>query len=266
MKARVADTKWGRTLYSARRNWELRLQSVVNPEKSGILANAIIADKLIAHLSPKGGTFFDVGAQHGAIFSMARSNDPSLNVFAFEAEKEKAEILKANFPYAEVFEVAVGESEGEATFYLNPEASGYNSLVPAEDRKAVTVRVAPIDDLVHGVKVDVMKIDIEGAELGALRGADKTLALYSPTIMFECVLAQENALGYSAAKLWEFFADRDYEIFAPHRLAHDAPPLGKDAFCNAQHYPFVSHNYFAVSTARRIEVRDKARRILGVGS
>lgn len=156
----------------------------------------------------------------------------------------------------------MGEEEGEATFFLMPGASGYNSLVPSDDRVPVKVRVAAIDDLIPDVEVDLIKIDVEGAELGALRGASKTIARTNPTVMFECIMPKENALGYSADQLWDFFHERDYEIFAPNRLAHFAAPMGKDAFCNAQEYPFLSHNYFAVHPTKRAEVRDTARRIL----
>lgn len=265
MKTKIMNSKVGRALFSIRRDLEIRLLSKKNPEQAGFIANAIIADKLIAKICPKGGTFLDIGAQYGAIFSLAHNSDKTLKVYAFEAESKKANDLKSAYPYAKVFDVAVGEKEGVATFYLNPSASGYNSLVPGANRKEVQVRVAAIDDLVPDITADVIKIDIEGAELGALRGAKKAVQRNNPTIMFECVLPNENSLGYSAEKIWDWFNENDYGIFSPDRVAHDAPPLSKETFIDAQQYPFRSHNYFAISSARRIEVRDKARSILNVG-
>lgn len=265
MKTKIMNSSVGRTLLSVRRNWELRSLSTKNPEKAGIIANAIIADKLISQICPKGGTFLDIGAQFGAIFSLAYSFDQSLQVYAFEAESTKANGLKTAYPYAKVYDVAIGEKEGEAIFYLNPNASGYNSLVPGDDRQEVRVRVAAIDELLPEVNADVLKIDVEGAELGALIGAKMAIQRNNPTIMFECVLPSENSLGYSAEKIWDWFSINGYGIFTPDRVAHDAPPLGREAFSDAQQYPFRSHNYFAISSARRLEIRDKARSILNVG-
>lgn len=264
MKTGIMNSGIGRALFSARRNWGLRLVSTSNPEQAGIVANAIIADRLITQICPEGGTFLDIGAQYGAIFSLAHACDKTLQVHAFEAESKKADDLKKAYPYAKIYDVAVGEKEGEATFYLNPKASGYNSLVPGDNRQEVRVRVAAIDDLLPEINADVLKIDIEGAELGALRGAKMAIERSSPTIMFECVLPKENSLGYSAEKIWDWFDARDYGIFSPDRVAHDAPPMGKETFCDAQQYPFRSHNYFAVPSARRRDVRDKARSILDI--
>lgn len=264
MKAQFVKNWFGRFLLLARRDAEMRLVSGWNPEQAGMHANAIIADRLVAQLCPPGGIFVDVGAQFGAIFSMARSSDPTLQVFAFEAESIKAQALKETFPDVTVFDLAVGPEEGEATFYLNPKASGYNSLVPSDELVPVTVRVAPIDDLLPGQKADVIKIDIEGAELGALRGAEKTVTTSHPTIMFECVLPERNALGYAAEDIWQWLTERDYGIFVPDRLAHDAPPMTKGAFVDAQQYPFRAHNYFAVHASKRTAVRDRAREILKV--
>lgn len=264
MKAKIMNSRLGRELFSARRNWELRVLPMSNPERAGVLANAIIADKLIPHICPKGGTFLDIGAQHGAVFSLARSVNETLRVYAFEAESRKAEALRANYPYATVFDIAVGEEKGEAVFYLNPEASGYNSLVPGENRREVRVAVASIDELLPSVETDVMKIDVEGAELGVLRGARAAIERSQPTIMFECILPEENSLGYSAGKIWDWLTERDYGIFSPDRVAHDAPPLGRETFCDAQYYPFRSHNYFAIASANRLSVRDKARTVLGI--
>ena len=39
--------------------------------------------------------------------------------------------------------------------------------------------------------------------------------------------------------------------------------MSLEAFLDAHEYPMRTHNYFAVASERRTEIRDKARRILG---
>ena len=266
MKSRIFRTAVGQALLKAQRNLSFRTMSLNNPEQAGLRANHIIADRLIARLCPRGGTFLDIGAQYGAVFSAALRQDTTLNVIAFEAETTKAAKLKEVFPNCQIFDLAVGEKEGTATFFLNPNASGYNSLVPRQGSETVpvTVRMAALDDLLSDIDVDVIKIDIEGAELGAFRGGERLIERSKPVIMFECVLRGTNALGYSAPLIWQWFSDRGFWLFTPDRLAHAAPGLGLETFVDAQEYPFRSHNYFAVHEDRIVETRDRARMILGV--
>ncbi|NBB81736.1 MAG: FkbM family methyltransferase [Verrucomicrobia bacterium] len=71
------------------------------------------------------------------------------------------------------------------TFFLNPRASGYNSLVQNEDGDVVPieVRVPALDDLLPNVNADLIKIDIEGSELGALRGGEMLIKRSRPVII-----------------------------------------------------------------------------------
>jgi len=266
LKSRIFGTALGQALLRVQQDLSFRTMSLRNPEQAGIRANHIIADRLIARLCPRGGTFLDIGAQYGAVFSAACRQDATLNVIAFEAETAKAARLREVFPNCQVFDLAVAETEGTATFFINPDASGYNSLVPRQGGKTVpvTVRMAALDSLLPDIDVDVIKIDIEGAELGALRGGERLIERSKPVIMFECVLRDTNALGYSASLIWQWFSDRGFRLFTTDRLAHAAPALGLEAFIDAQQYPFRSHNYFAVHDDRIAETRNRARLILGV--
>ena len=243
-----------------------RLTTQRNPEKAGIEANNIIAELLISQLCPRGGTFVDIGAQYGAVFANALRNDPSLNVIAFEADAAKAEVLRQVHTGVLIFNVAAGETRGHADFHINSKASGFNSLVPSQGAHITRtqVRVVRLDDVIEDSDPDLIKIDVEGAELGVLRGAQELISRTRPTIMFECVLRGTNGLGYSAQALWTWLDERGYSVFTPNRVAHDAPPMSLDAFMDAQQYPFASHNYFAIPVEQRIPIRDRARVILGI--
>lgn len=237
-----------------------------NPEKAGTIANDTIADLLITQLCPSGGTFVDIGAQYGAVFAGALRHDPSLYVIAFEADAGKAEVLRRVHNDVLVFGVAAGETPGRADFHLNTKASGFNSLVPTKGEHIAlsTVDVVRLDDVIHDAQPDLIKIDVEGAELGVLRGAVRLIAKTRPVIMFECVMRGTNALGYSAEALWDWFDQMNYAVYAPNRVAHTAPALSLEAFLDAQQYPFASHNYFAIPAEQVNTVRTNARAILGI--
>ena len=266
LKSRLVGTALGRWLLKASHRRSLRALTAGNPETASATANAIIADRLIAQLTPEGGTFLDIGAHIGSIFSAVHHSTPGAKIYAVEADPDKAAALKSRFPFCTVFDVALGEDEGHVEFFRNPTATGYNSIAPSNKPgiEAILVPIARLDDLLPEASVDVIKMDIEGAELGALRGAEALFARSRPTVMFESVRPDTNALGYSPAMLWKWFDAHGYHVVPPDRMAHDAPPLTLESFLDAHHYPFRTKDYFAVPDEKRTALRARARTILGV--
>ena len=239
-----------------------------NPEKASLVANALISDRLIASLPVPGSAFLDVGAHIGAVFTSAKRQDPTLHVYAVEADAAKARTLSARFSYATVFNCAVGETEGTANFYIDRDRSGYSSLEKRDHKSAnittVEVEVRRLDAIFADERFDVVKIDVEGAELGVLRGGASLFERSRPTVMFESTGVETNDLGYSAVALWEWLDSRGFDVCVPERLAHDGPPMSLETFVDAHHYPMRSLNFFAVARERRAEIRDRARRILRI--
>lgn len=266
LKEVLVGTSIGRLMGAASHWKSLRTLSFGNPEAAHCVANDILADRLIPTLCPKNGTFVDIGAHIGSILSAVHHHAPDAKIIAFEADPSKIKHLKSRYPYCELFDVALGEREGTAEFQINTSASGYNSLVIEKGKSlpSISVRVTALDDLLGDRAVDLMKIDVEGAELGVLIGGEKLIQNNKPTIMFESTGVGVNALGYSAQLLWQWLTDRGYQVFTPDRLAHDAPPLALDAFLDGHQYPFHTHNYFAVFQDRRTAIRDIARQTLNI--
>ena len=237
-----------------------------NPESASFTANGIIASVLVENLTPDRGAFLDVGAHIGSVFSSVHHVSPSAKIFAVEADPMKAEWLKGKFPYCTLFDVALGEQSGEVEFYRNMNEAGYSSLIPVEGPgvEKVAVPIARLDDLLPTQVVDAIKMDIEGAELGALRGAEALFERSRPIVMFESMGLEENALGYSPTLLWEWFFERNYHVLLPDHVAHMAPQLSLDSFIDSHHYPFRTRDYFAVPAEKVDAVRERARSVLGI--
>lgn len=240
--------------------------SVLTPEVVGTLSNDQLAARLTTRLCEPGHTFLDVGAHIGSVVADVGFYCPHAHIEAVEAIPDKIAHLKKTFPGIVVHGVALGERSGEATFHvMTGSNSGYSSLgTPRASGKAITIRVPirRLDDLDISGRIDVIKIDVEGAELGVLRGADRVVAEHRPTIMFESGPPVDDALGYSKQDLWQWFADRSYAVLVPNRLAHEDRGLGLEGFLESHLYPRRTTNYFGVAAERRTGIRDKARRIL----
>ncbi|WP_395397006.1 FkbM family methyltransferase [Novosphingobium sp. BL-8A] len=236
--------------------------AVSEPENLGGYGNDLIAQRLLESLCLPGKAFVDVGAHIGSVIAgVARCCSPSV-IIAIEAVPAKAEALRRRFPNATIHGCAAGEEDGEMPFFIDLQRSGYSSLYPRSDREQlqeIRVPIRRLDDLVGTETADVVKIDVEGAELAVLRGGKALLARDKPTIMFES--GPEEVGDYSKTAIWEWLDRADYDVLLPNRVAHNDPGLSCDGFLEAHLYPRRTTNYFAVARSRRQEVRARARSI-----
>jgi FkbM family methyltransferase len=223
-------------------------------EDLAAMANDQLAEFLVTRLATR--NFVDVGAHIGSITAAVRKHCPGVSITAVEAIPEKAARLRAKFPAVTVLPVALADYEGETSFFINQKRSGYSSFNPAAGEREIKVQVKRLDTLVSDP--EIVKIDVEGAELGVLRGCENLVS--RPIYMFES--APGEVLGNTKAALWQWFAERDYAIFLPNRLAHAAPPMVFETFLDAHQYPRRATNYFAVPTEKIETARARARRVL----
>ena len=135
---------------------------------------------------PHGGTALDIGGWYGPwAVRLARRAD---RVVTFEPVPAVAAVLRAIVPAnVEVVQAAVSDREGEASVWLPPEGGGrgVSSMSRSVERDVeVAVRTVTVDGL--GVNdVRVMKVDVEGHEVPALLGAEKTIRRDLPVILTE---------------------------------------------------------------------------------
>lgn len=141
-----------------------------------------------------GSTVLDVGANVGAYTLLfAQWAGPAGRVIAFEPAPASIAGLRRQLRLngltgrVEVVQAAVSGSVGTASFACDG-ASGANALGPAPDAaRTITVPTTTIDAFCaeRAVRPDMIKIDVEGAELDVLRGARSTLASPSIAVFIE---------------------------------------------------------------------------------
>jgi FkbM family methyltransferase len=140
----------------------------------------------------KGMTVIDVGANLGYYTRLfARLVGPEGKVYAFEADQENFVYLQKNcarFPQVEVFPHAVSSSTGTVEFFhvLGSYSTGVHSMLEAENTERRVVPSTTIDDFARERKlmIDVLKIDVEGAEPMVFKGMSETLSK-KPFVVFE---------------------------------------------------------------------------------
>ena len=157
-----------------------------------------------------GMTFVDAGANEGiyTIFA-ARRVGPEGSVWAIEPSQRELERLHANLSEnaldVSVFPSALAEFSGEAELTIaGYEHEGQNTLGAfayqgVEAIRKETVPVTTLDDLVARMnpnRIDMVKMDVEGAEYRAIRGATSTLERFHPILMLE---ASDRSLEHQGA-------------------------------------------------------------------
>ncbi len=147
---------------------------------------------LVARYSRPGGVVYDVGANAGfyAVIA-ARKVGPKGRVYAFEPTPTLVERVRQNarangFEQLEVVEAAVADEDGRVSFGVSGPLSVTNSLQSAEGGQAIEVEVVRLDTFsASHPGPDLLLMDIEGAELAALRGALGMIRRCRPVIMVE---------------------------------------------------------------------------------
>lgn len=247
IKSRLVGTAAEEPLKGLRTAWELR-KLVTHPELHAIYVEDLVIARVLRKLLRPDSCCVDVGCHLGSTLSKLLRLAPEGRHVAVEPIPYKAQWLRARFPAVEVAEAALAAEPGEATFFINTALSGFSGLRrhgDAGEHQALTVRKARLDDLVEGRRVDFLKLDVEGGELGVLRGATECLARCRPTILFECTHSGLEAHGLRAEDLYDWLTAHGYAVWLPSGMLAGAPPLGRERFVAAQVYPFEAFNFFA---------------------
>lgn len=170
----------------------------------------------------KGMTYVDVGAHIGyfSVFAASRVG-PSGKVFAFEADPACFRRLAANadaYPWITPLHLAVTNAPGSLRFFGSPrvEESGWGTLFDTgEARPQYIVQATTLDEWAYSEQVhriDLIKIDVEGAEYLVLEGAKRVLSELRPTVVFEVNEVCTARGGKTTADVIALIAECGYHV------------------------------------------------------
>jgi FkbM family methyltransferase len=172
----------------------------------------------------KGMIVADIGAQSGFYtLLLSKRVGASGKVVAFEPLPANVRMLEENLRLNDVENViirreAVGDRSGEISFHFPIEEPTLvaGPLVPGDATGDFFVKCVSLDDSVlrENIRLDLIKIDVEGAEESVVEGALQTIQRFHPTLIIELhnaghqprehrVPIRLQALGYSIVWLNE---------------------------------------------------------------
>jgi FkbM family methyltransferase len=161
-----------------------------------------------------GSVVWDIGASMGLFsFAAAGLSGPAGRVYAFEPDTVMVRLLRQSArlnPQAapvEVIPCAISDTVSLARFNIaknNRAASfleGFGTGLTGGVGEVQTALTVPLDWVAEQIPLpDVLKIDVEGAELRVFRGAAQMLKAKRPVIIFE---AQSSNWGEISHGLWD---------------------------------------------------------------
>lgn len=142
------------------------------------------------------GVAIDIGANCGMFtVQLAKILENTGQVISIEPERKNIALLRKNVEINKLRNVSVVEKgvyskKGQMVFYLDDFGTGGHSLVDGGSKKKEVIQIDTIDNIVKNLGkggVNLIKIDVEGVELEAFKGANETLKKFHPKIIFEAV-------------------------------------------------------------------------------
>jgi len=232
--------------------------------------------RLIQSLLREGMAFLDIGANIGYYTVIgARLVGPTGKVHCFEPHPDiraqlQENIARNGYQNVVVHAEAMSEQTGTVTFFTSEDQQnqGTSSILPGSGRKAAQqVPSVSLDDFVarlNPARVDLIKMDIEGAELHVIAGGRRTLAAAdAPPIIFEAANLEPiaralGAFGYRVKRHYYTLA-RGLELLDPDAKFDDI--FGEYEAPN--YFAAKSEDVFEAAIAAANDDRPAALRLLG---
>jgi FkbM family methyltransferase len=178
------------------------------------------AARVMRSLLKPGDVVIDGGANIG-LFTLiaAASVGREGRVIACEPSSSTMRLLRGNvdrngFDWVELREIALASAPGQLRMRVFTPGSGFSSFAPADTTGGVEVEVevATLDEVASDVleRLRLVKLDVEGAELRALRGASEVLGRARPDFIVELEPEHLERQGGSIAEVQALFDDAGY--------------------------------------------------------
>jgi FkbM family methyltransferase len=199
-----------------------------------------VQEELVRVLQP-GSVLYDVGANVGFLALIAaRLVGPSGHVYAFEPIPANARAIERNaalngLANITVLELALSDRGGEAVLRIPSINQGAHlaDLVPAQGSEdELVVRIAALDELAAHQPLrppDLVKLDVEGAELLVLAGMRQILETHRPMLICELHstrAAIEELLPQLGYRLTRIVRDTARDAWNEHAFARPSDPGG----------------------------------------
>lgn len=209
--------------------------------------------KVISRVCRTDSNCVDVGCHKGEVLDLMLAAAPKGHHYGFEPIPAMYEELKLRYAgKAEISSVALSSTQGNSTFNHVVSNPAYSGLIkrsydrPDEKDTTITVKTDLLDNVLpKEFQVDLIKIDVEGGELGVLKGSQETIRRCRPTIIFEHGLGASDHYGTRPEMVFALLDGLDMNVNTMKRWLHGERALSqvefKQQFETGKNYYFIAY-------------------------
>jgi FkbM family methyltransferase len=178
----------------------------------------------------------DIGANRGQFALISRLCYPDARIDSFEPLDEPSLIYRSVFTNddrAHLHQSAVGHEVAVATIHVSNRDDS-SSLLPISDtqeamfsgtgeKETRTVHVTPLDDVLSADDIEspaLLKIDVQGSELSALRGCETLLVQFSYAYI-ECSFIELYTGQSFADEIITYLANHRFRVIGVYNMHYD---------------------------------------------
>ena len=177
-------------------------------------------NKVLAKYIKKGDVVIEAGANLGSETLLLSKMVGNGRVYGFEPnpytfERLSINVAINNLENVKVFDIAMGESDGNISFNIYPKGfcnPGMSSkYMETSLTRKIDVVQKTLDTFVKEQNIETvnfLKMDIQGAEMDLLMGASATISKHKPTIFLEALI-----LFNDTRALYEKFKEYGYNVY-----------------------------------------------------
>ncbi len=208
------------------------------------------ASKVLEQVLSTESNCIDIGSHDGLFLKQFVKYSPYGHHFAFEPILYHAQKLKDHFPHVEIFNIALSDHQSvETAFFVVPSNPGLSSLSslplidPDSDRQEVKVRTERLDAVIPPqLKIDLIKIDVEGAEGLVLAGGVDTIKRNRPFILFEHGGLSQKAFGIMSEEIYSVLVEQcGLRVSSIKNWLDKKSAMTKDEFIGSHDCFFLAH-------------------------
>ncbi len=217
----------------------------------------ILTKKLMKKVLKPTSNCIDIGGFKGEITDEVLKFSPNGTHHIFEPIPDFCNAIADKFKNTKsvnVMNVAVSDKTGTSTFKYVPDFPAYSGLKKRDypDNSAEVIEIEVKTDRLENVipenlKIDFIKIDVEGAEYLVLSGARGVIKRNSPVVIFEYGLGASDFYGTTPEMMFSYFDELNYGIYLLEDFIKNKSPLSKEAFSKQYHQKL---NYYFVAAPK----------------
>jgi FkbM family methyltransferase len=178
------------------------------------------AIKVCARLQPD--LFIDIGANGGLYSCVLLKQKLARRALLFEPDRRNLSHLRANLlingltDLADCQETALGSAPGRVRLVPGPDSNTGRSRVAGDGPGGYEIEVVRLDDVVSlSGKTIAVKMDVEGYELQALAGMDRTLQENRGVVQIETTTTRADVIkimrGFGYERVADFYSELVFE-------------------------------------------------------